>query len=151
MIQGVPSFKGFYMTDKGKEKIQNEESISFIERELIPTAKMAKENPKNTLSIEDDGHIYITTPNDGKFTVNNPANAKIYGRHLNCTVRTPEGEVKKISVLFENQSKAEKFKDKSFSPGSYIPSMNLDLYRAILAADNYKQNVMDELSALMDN
>ncbi len=149
MIQGVPSFKGFHMTEKGKERLASQ-PVDFIQQALLPAAKMAKEDKKNCLSVEDDGRIYIETPEYGKFTVNNPADAKVNGTYFSCDVRTPKGEVNRIYVPFEKDIDAEQFKKESFGFGAYIPRMNLDLYKAIVAADAYKSSLIDELSAFSD-
>lgn len=144
MITNVPSFKGFHITQKGRESLQNKPTW-FIKDELLPTAEAAKKDTKNTLSIEDDGRIYIETPKDGKFTVNNPADGKVHGEYFTCNVRTPNGEVKRISVPFESEAKAKSFQNNNFGGGAYIPQMNLDLYKAIAAADTYKQSLIDSL------
>lgn len=149
MIQGVPSFKGFHMTEKGKESLSRK-PISFIEESLLPAAKMAKEDKRNCLSVEDDGRIYIETPEDGKFTVNNPADAKVNGNYFSCNVRTPKGEISRIYVPFKNDIDAEQFEKESFGPGAYMPRLNIDLYKAIVAADAYKSSLIDELSTFSD-
>ena len=149
MIQGVPSFKGFHMTEKGKERLASQ-PVDFIQQALLPAAKMAKEDKKNCLSVEDDGRIYIETPEYGKFTVNNPADAKVNGIYFSCDVRTPKGEVNRIYVPFEKDIDAEQFKKESFGFGAYIPRMNLDLYKAIVAADAYKSSLIDDLSSLSE-
>ena len=149
MIQGVPSFKGFHMTEKGKESLANKPD-DFIRDGLLPAAKMAKEDKKNCLSVEDDGTIYIDTPKYGKFTVNNPAAAEVNGRYFSCNVRTPEGKVKRVSVPFDNEKQANCFLSEKFGLGEYLPRMNLDLYTQIVAADAYKARMLDELSALSD-
>ena len=41
MINGVPSFRGFYMTEKGRESLKTK-PIDFIENDLVPTAQIAK-------------------------------------------------------------------------------------------------------------
>lgn len=149
MLQGVPSFKGFHMTPKGRESLASK-PICFIQDDLLPTAKIAKEDNKNCLSVEDDGKIYIETPEDGKFTVNNPAKAEVNGNYFSCEVTTPNGKIDRIYVPFAKDIDAKQFKEESFGYGAYIPRMNLDLYKAIVAADAYKQSVLDELSALSD-
>lgn len=150
MIQGVPSFKGFHMTEKGKESLSNK-PISFIEESLLPAAKMAKEDKRNCLSVEDDGRIYIETPRYGKFTVDNPSDPQVNGRYLTCNVRTPDGERDKITVHFPTEEAAKDFKWNKFGPGCYIPRMNLDLYKAIVAADRYSNDAIARLKALSDD
>lgn len=149
MIQGVPSFKGFHMTEKGKESL-SDKPVSFIRDSLLPAAKMAKEDKRNCLSVEDDGRIYIETPEDGKFTVNNPSDAKVNGNYFSCVVRTPKGEINRIYVPFKNGIDAEQFKKESFALGAYMPRLSVDLYKAIVAADAYKSSLIDELSAFSD-
>ena len=65
-------------------------------------------------------------------------------------VGTPKGEVNRVYVPFKNDIDAEQFKKESFGWGAYIPRMNLDLYKAIVAADAYKSSLIDELSAFSD-
>ena len=76
MIQGVPSFKGFHVTQKGKDSL-SDKPVDFIQEDLLPAAKMAKEDDKNCLSVEDDGNVYIETPVYGKFTAYNFPNPKV--------------------------------------------------------------------------
>jgi len=117
---------------------------------LLPTAKVAKEDNKNCLSVEDDGKIYIETPKYGEFTVNNPANAHVSSRNFSCFVRKSDGEVKSIYLPFESEEAAKRFMYDKFDCGAYIPRMNLDLHKAIVASDNYKQRLISELDALSE-
>ena len=142
-----PSFTGFHMTPKGKEKMVNA-PLDFIRNELIPSAKRAMNDPVNELSIEDDGIIYITTPDWGKVTVNNPSNPKVLGRNLLLDVRSQSGQVKQIALPFDNGDQAVKFRYKYFVPGAYMPRLNLKLYEAVLAVDNYKKNLLNSLDAM---
>ena len=149
MINGVPSFRGFHMTEKGRESMKNK-PISFIENDLLPTAREAKNDKINKLSVEDDGCIYIETPQYGKFTVNNPSSPEANGKYFSCEVRTMDGVVNRLSIPMENENVAKNFMNKNFACGEYIPKMNLDLYKAIVAADKYRQSMLDELEALSE-
>ena len=124
--------------------------LDFIQDVLLPTAKIAKSDNRNGLSVEDDGRIYIETPLYEKFTVNNPSAPSVSDRYFSCNVRTPDYRVTRFCLPFENEEQAKRFKNENFGPGAYLPRMNLDLYKQIVAADAYKSRVLDDLSALSD-
>jgi len=149
MIQGVPSFKGFHVTQKGKDSL-SDKPVDFIQEDLLPAAKMAKEDDKNCLSVEDDGNVYIETPVYGKFTAYNFPNPKVRDRYFSCEVITPEGNVKTISVPFENAEAAKQFMTNKCKSASYTPRLTLDLYKAIVAADHYKQSLLNQIDALSE-
>ena len=107
--------------------------------------KLQKKDEKNTLSVEDNGRIYIETPQYGKFTVNNPSCSEVNGRYFSCDVRTLGDDVERIYVPFKSEAEAKKFENENFGIGAYIPRMNLDLYKAIVVADAYKASLINEL------
>ena len=150
MIQGVPSFKGFHMTPKGRESLKSE-GTDFIEKELLPTAKEAKADEINTLSIEDDGRIYIETPKYGKFTACSSLDTRVDGRYFSCAVEPFSGYVNRIKIPFKDEIAAREFEKTSCEFGKYLPKINLDLYKAIVAADAYEQKHREALFAELDS
>ena len=135
------SFGSGYITKKGKEELTTK-PIYIIE-DTVGKLEQAKDSKVNDLIYGDDGCFYIKNKKTGEsFTINNPAREEFFDNTMICDVRTPEGKV--YTKNFDLTKKECDKLTRSFSPGSYIPQMNFDLFRSIEATNSYKSAIIDE-------